>query len=81
MTSVATAASAGDRRSTLEAMRDRLATVIDSDDADARTIAGLSKELRAVVQELDSLPNGEKVDTVDEIAEQRRKRLAAAAGQ
>lgn len=78
---VAEQAATGDRRKTLEAARDKLAGVIDSEEADARTIAGLIKELRAVVQELDSLPNGEKVDTVDEIAQARKRRLAAASGQ
>lgn len=81
MSDVATAAASGDRRKTLEAARDRLAKVIDGDDADARTLAGLIKELRAVVHELDSIPgDGEKADDVDEVAKKRAARIAAAAG-
>jgi hypothetical protein len=78
---VSAAAESGDRRKTLEALRDKLAAAVDSDEADPRTLPALSKELASVVRELDSLPGGEKVDEVDEIAERRRKRLAAAAGQ
>lgn len=74
-------AESGDRRRALAALRARLAAELDVTDLDSRVVAQLSKELRAVVQELDSLPGGEEVQPVDEIAARRAARLAAAAGQ
>jgi hypothetical protein len=70
----------GDRRRALSALRDRLAAELDDPDADARVVAVVSKELRAVVQELDGLSGGEEVRPVDEIAAKRAKRLSDAAG-
>ena len=46
----------GSRRDTLEALRDILATTIQSTDS-GRDIAALSKRLMEVMAELDSLPN------------------------
>ncbi len=69
-----------DRRSTLVDLRKRLANALDEVE-DPRDLATLSKELRAVVAEIDSLPGGEEADPVDDLAARRAARLADAAGQ
>ena len=69
-----------DRRGTLTDLRQRLSDALDLAD-DPRDLATLSKELRAVVAELDQLPGGEEVDDVDDLAARRKARLADAAGQ
>lgn len=69
-----------DRRATLGDLRQRLSAALDTAD-DPRDLATLSKELRAVVAELDTLPGGEEVDDVDDLAARRKARLANAAGQ
>lgn len=45
-----------DRRATLEALRDRLAEIIDSTES-GRDIAALSKRLMEVEREIESLPD------------------------
>jgi hypothetical protein len=69
-----------DRRATLTDLRRRLSDALDLAD-DPRDLATLSKELRAVVSELDSLPGGEEADSVDDLAARRAARLADASGQ
>lgn len=69
-----------DRRATLTDLRQRLTEAFDAAD-DPRDLATLSKELRAVLAELDSLPGGEEADPVDDLAARRAARLANAAGQ
>ncbi len=69
-----------DRRATLTDLWKRLSDALDNAD-DPRDLATLSKELRAVVAELDSLPGGEEADPVDDLAARRASRLANAAGQ
>jgi flagellin-like hook-associated protein FlgL len=69
-----------DRRETLADLRRRLSSALDDTD-NPRDLAALSKELRAIVAELDSIPGGEEVDTVDDLAARRAARLADAAGQ
>jgi len=68
------------RRDTLSDLHERLTVALD-DVVDPRDLAALSKELRAVVAELDTLPGGEEVDAVDDLAARRQARLADAAGQ
>lgn len=72
--------STGDRRASLEALRDRLAGAIDDPDCPARDLAALSRQLVMVMAELDALPvpEGSAVDTLrDELAARR----SAASGQ
>lgn len=69
-----------DRRATLSDLRKRLADAFDVT-TDPRDLATLSKELRAVLAELDQLPGGEEADPVDDLAAKRAARLANASGQ
>lgn len=69
-----------ERRETLVDLRKRLADALDNVE-DPRDLATLSKEMRAVVAEIDSLPGGEEADPVDDLAARRAARLAEAAGQ
>jgi hypothetical protein len=70
------AAKAGDVRKTLLALRDRLAEEIEG--AGARDLAPLSRQLTAVLAEIDALPNTEKSSAADEIAQRRADRRKAA---
>jgi len=56
----------GDRRASLEAVRDKLAELLV--DASDRTAAGLAQRLVAVIAELDALPGGREVSKLDRIA-------------
>jgi hypothetical protein len=78
VTSLPSTVVAGDRRKSLEAIRDKLAGELD--EAYGRDAAVLAKELRAVITELDSLPGGKEVSPVDELTARRKARLAEAAG-
>jgi hypothetical protein len=69
-----------ERRVTLTDLRKRLLDALEVTD-DPRDLATLSKELRAVMAEIDSLPGGEEADPVDDLAARRAARLADAAGQ
>ena len=69
-------AASGDRRAALEAIRDRLATELARPDCFG--VAGIAKELRAVIAELESLP-GAKESISDDLAARRAKRRSAAA--
>lgn len=55
MADLITAARSGDRRATLEALRDKLAVSI-ADCESGRDVAALSKRLMEVMNELDALP-------------------------
>ena len=68
-------AQSGDRRKTLEAMRDKLAA--DMDAAPPAVVAQIAARLSDVLKELDSL-GSEKVSLVDELANRRKDRLSAA---
>lgn len=71
--SVELAAASGDRRATLEAMRQVLASRLD--DPEERAAAAVARELRLVLAELAEGP-AEEADFVDEL----RARRAAASG-
>jgi hypothetical protein len=76
----------GDRRRSLEVIRDRVAAELAL--AEGRDVAVLAKELREVIRELDSLP-GVGMETPldriagsvsDDLAKRRAARVADAAG-
>lgn len=85
----------GDRRVSLEAIRDRLAA--ETDDTlwmkhkaechcvcgmgDGRLLIGLVKELRAVIAELETLPGAKELSASDQLAERRKARIANSASQ
>jgi hypothetical protein len=69
-----------ERRVALTDLRKRLLDAFGETE-DPRDLATLSKELRAVMAEIDSLPGGEEADPVDDLAARRAARLANAAGQ
>lgn len=73
--STAEAALTGDRRKTLEAMRDKLAR--DFDEAPPAVVAQIAGRLAAILAELDGLGTG-KASTLDELASRRSDRLAEA---
>lgn len=66
----------GDRRKSLEAIRDHLA--LNLVDAEGREIAPIAKELRAVMAEIYSLPGEREGSKSDELAAKRAARRAAA---
>lgn len=68
----------GDRRKSLEAVRDHLAARLI--DAGTREAAAIAKELRNVMAELYSLPGEREGSKSDELADRRARRRAAAAG-
>lgn len=84
----------GDRRASLEAIRDRLAA--ETNDTlwqrhkeececfcgmgDGRLLVAIVKELRAVIAELETLPVSAEKSTSDQLAARRASRLADAAG-
>jgi hypothetical protein len=71
------AVSSGDRTTALTAVRDRLADELSV--AEGSQAAALSKELRAVLAELDSLSGGAEVSALDDLSARRAHRLANAA--
>jgi len=73
--SVATVAATGDRRKTLEAMRDKLAEAFD--EAPPAVVAQIAGRLSAVLAELEALP-GERKSSLDELASRRSDRLSEA---
>ncbi|WP_157251047.1 hypothetical protein [Nonomuraea typhae] len=75
---LASAVLSGDRRASLEAIRDKLAAELR--DASGRDTAALAKELRSTIAELESLPGGKEVSRLDELASRRADRRANAAG-
>lgn len=68
----------GDRRRSLEALRDHLAAELEDSPATV-AIAPMAKELRAVIEELDSLPLAKEASPVDDLAAKRQARRADAA--
>ena len=68
----------GDRRASLEALRDRLAYLLETSDRDHAAIA---RQLTIVLREIDELPNPAEESRVDDIAAKRAARLAKAASQ
>lgn len=67
------------RREALERDRDILATAIETCESN-RDLAGLIREHRAVMAELDALPVPNEVSNADEIAARRSARRAGSSG-
>ncbi|MFB7473992.1 hypothetical protein [Kitasatospora sp. NPDC056184] len=72
------AVASGDRRAALEAVRDKLAAELA--ESSGPVVAQLSKELRATIAELESLPGGREVSPVDDLSARRAARRADAQG-
>lgn len=68
-------AATGDRRMTLEALRDRLAA--DFEEAATGVVAQIAAQLRATLLELDELPRPAEVSVVENIATRRASRRSA----
>ena len=68
MANLMEAAKSGDRRRTLEALRDKLAASIQ-DCESGRDVAALSKRLMEVMGELDALPQPSAEDELEELQE------------
>jgi hypothetical protein len=75
---VASAAATGDRRATLVAMRDKLAA--DMDEAPPAVVAQIAGRLAAVLEDIDGLPDAQKVSPLDELNRRRQDRGSAATG-
>lgn len=74
--SVAEVAASGDRRATLEAMRDKLAA--DFDAAPPAVVAQIAGRLSAVLLELEEIGSSRTVSAVDELNAKRAARLSEA---
>jgi hypothetical protein len=75
--SLVEAVQSGDRRASLEKMRDALAQSLEA--AEGKEVAAISKELREVMRELEQIPTGKEVSTSDDLAKRRADRIAKAA--
>jgi hypothetical protein len=64
----------GERRRSLESLRDVLASTITA--ADPENVAALAKQLRDTMTEIAELPVPKEVSPVDELAKQRAARRA-----
>ena len=68
MAGLVDAAKSGDRRKTLEALRDKIASSIQ-DCESGRDVAALSKRLMEVMGELDAMPKPSEDDELAELQE------------
>jgi len=66
----------GDRRGTLEALRNLLARQLETADRD---VPSLTRQLREVMAELEALPDPKETSRVDELNRKRAARRAKAA--
>ena len=66
MADLVSAARSGNRRETLEALRDKIASSIQ-DCESGRDVAALSKRLMEVMGELDALPKPADADELEEL--------------
>ncbi len=69
------AVASGDRRASLEALRDHLAAALV--DVDARYKAPLAKQLADTMRELDGIRDVKVVSPLDELVSKRAARIAA----
>ena len=75
--SLAGRAATGDRRATLEALRDFLAAQLQNAE---KEIPALAKQLRDTLAELDGLPDAKEASRVDELNARRAARRTKATG-
>ena len=71
---IAAAAASDDRRRTLVALRDKIAAAADDPDTPARDLAALSRQLTAILVELDKLAAPKEASPVDSLAARRAAR-------
>lgn len=76
--SIEAAAATNNRRATLIAMRDKLAR--DMDEAPPAVVAQIAGRLAAVLEEIDGLPDAQKVSPLDELNRRRQGRISKATG-
>jgi hypothetical protein len=69
-------AATGDRRATLEELRQTLAAAIE-EGVPPRDLASLSRQLTAVLAELEQQPLPKKESKVDDLASKRKQRRAS----
>lgn len=81
MAELTEAAESDDRKTTLEALRDKLARTIDAADPEKVALGPLSKQLRDVLLELEALRAPAEVSRLDDLAARRAQRLPDAASQ
>jgi hypothetical protein len=74
---LAAVTAAGDRRASLEALRQKLAAAID-EVPPARDLAALSRQLTSVMAEIDALAPAVEGNPLDELRNRRAARDAAA---
>lgn len=74
MATIREVAATGDRRATLEAMRDKLAA--DMDDAPPAVVAQIAGRLAAVLADIAELPDSSSRSALDELEQRRKDRLA-----
>lgn len=79
MADLTSAAASGDRRATLEALRDLLAGSLV--DADPQARAPLAKQLRDTLDQLAALDRTGEVSASDDLAQRRAARLGGSAAQ
>jgi len=77
--SLQTVLSDGDRRQSLEALRDAIAEAMQ--DAEPRAFAQLAGQLRQVLREIEELPAGERMSKRDELSQRRKDRRAKASAE
>lgn len=77
--SVETASRSGNRLRTLQAVRDRLAEMMESRQISGAELASLSRQMNQVTAEIDRLAPPQVKDPVDELAERRAARAAGTA--
>jgi hypothetical protein len=74
-------AASGDRLSTLQALRDVLAHVIECEQTPASAVASLARQLTLVLAEIERLaPPEQKGTPLDQLEQRRRARGAKTAG-
>jgi hypothetical protein len=72
------AAQSGDRRATLEALRDQLAVVIDAPSTTGAELASLARQMIVVTEILEGISDGQAVNLVNDLAAKRASRKPGA---
>jgi hypothetical protein len=72
------AAQSGDRRATLEALRDQIALVIDAPSTTGAELASLARQMIVVTEILEGISDGQAVNLVNDLAAKRASRKPGA---